>query len=39
VILVSGSDFDADALNFAREHQFICYKRSGSSGFENVETD
>lgn len=36
VILVSGTDFDADALNFAREHRFICYRRSGST-FEEVD--
>lgn len=36
VILVSGSDFDADALNFAREHDFVCYRRS-EKGFERVE--
>ena len=36
VILVSGTDFDADAINFAREHGFLCYRRS-RSGFEQVE--
>lgn len=36
VILVSGTDFDADAPNFAREHRFTCYRRPGN-GFEKVE--
>ena len=29
VVLVAGSDFDADALNFAREHEFVTYRRDG----------
>ena len=29
VVLVAGNDFDADALNFAREHGFVTYKRDG----------
>jgi hypothetical protein len=38
VMLVSGSDFDADALNFCREHDFVCYRRS-NKGFEIVELE
>ena len=29
VVLVAGSDFDADALNFARQHDFVTYRRDG----------
>ena len=29
VVLVAGSGFDPDALNFAREHDFITYQRDG----------
>jgi len=36
VIMVAGSDFDADALNFARETDIVCYRRSGDF-FEEVE--
>lgn len=36
VMIVSGTDFDADAYNFAGEHKFICYRRSGT-GFERAE--
>ncbi len=36
VMIVSGTDFDADAYNFAREHKFVCYRRSGT-GFERAE--
>lgn len=36
VVLVAGSDFDADALNFAHEHNFACYRRS-DGGFDRVE--
>ena len=36
VIMVAGSDFDADALNFAREDNIVCYRRSGDF-FEEVE--
>lgn len=35
VIVVSGKDFDADALNFADEHEFLCYKRT-AHGFTLV---
>jgi len=33
VLLVAATDFDPDALNFAREYQVICYRRS-DDGFE-----
>lgn len=36
VILVAGSNFDADALNFAGEHGFLTYRRDGT-GFEEVD--
>jgi hypothetical protein len=29
VVLVAGSGFDPDALNFAREHGFVTYQRDG----------
>ena len=35
VLLVSGTDFDADALNFAREYGVTCYRRK-PEGFELV---
>ena len=35
VILVSGTDFDADALNFAKEFNVICYKKTDEK-FEKV---
>lgn len=35
VIIVSGTDFDVDALNFAREYGYSCYRRS-ANGFERV---
>ena len=31
VIMVSGTDFDADALNFAREFGVVCYVRAGEA--------
>lgn len=36
VVVVSGTDFDTDALNFTREYEFVCYRRSGN-GFERVK--
>ncbi len=36
VMVVSGTDFDADALNFTKEYRFVCYRRSGT-GFERAE--
>lgn len=36
VIVVSGTDFDADALNFAKEYRFVCYRRL-ENGFKRVE--
>jgi hypothetical protein len=35
VFLVSGTDFDPDALNFAREYEVMCYRRT-RDGFELV---
>jgi len=35
VLFVSGTDFDADALNFAREYGVTCYRRK-PEGFELV---
>ena len=35
VLFVSGTDFDADALNFAREYAVTCYRRK-PEGFELV---
>jgi len=35
LMMVSGSDFDADALNFADEYGIECFRRSGK-GFEEV---
>jgi hypothetical protein len=37
VMIVSGTDFDSDALAFAREHKFTCYRRSSRGGFEVVQ--
>ena len=35
VIMVSGTDFDADALNFAKEYDVSCYRKT-ETGFEEV---
>ncbi len=35
LIMVSGSDFDEDALNFAEEHDIQCFRRKGKS-FEEI---